>query len=90
MKIPDHWWDPANVNGTRAASGEGPVLGKNRRGRLLHIVHPESYAFCESLCDTELHGDISTYSVGHPYRLCRACYKLHKVSNRGDDQDGSA
>lgn len=77
MKIPDHWWDPADVNGICSASGEGPRLGKNYRGRLLHIVHPEAYLCSHSLCDTELHGDISTYSVGYPYRLCRACYKLY-------------
>ena len=79
MEIPDDWWDPADQDGIRAASGEGPILGKNlRRGNLVHIAHPESYAFCESLCDKALDRDISTYSVGHPYRLCRACYKLYK------------
>ena len=90
MKIPDDWWDPADANGVRSASGEGPALGKNYRGRLLHIVHPEAYSFSESLCETELNRQIETYSAGHEFQLCRACYKLHKVSNSGGDQDGSA
>ena len=76
MKVPDHWWDPADVNGICGGSGEGPLLGINK-GRLLHIAHPDAFNGGHSLCHTTLRGWVSSYTEGRPFRLCEACYKLY-------------
>jgi hypothetical protein len=72
MKVPDHWWGPADSMGIRHWNGEGPELAV-LRGYTAHL-YKDMY---EALCGTDGTTIIDCYVVGHEYTLCRACYKLH-------------
>ena len=72
MKVPDHWWYPADSMGIRHWNGEGPELAV-LRGYTAHLYKDMD----EALCGTYGTTIIDCYVVGREYRLCRACYKLH-------------